>query len=229
MEVGQRSTSGASKLEFAYKTILSRVLNGAYGPGYRLVIDELARELRMSQVPVREAIRRLEAEGWVTFERYVGARVASAGPTEWAQLMEVLAVLEGAAATLAADRLEEEDLRELRNLNQAMSAALRVGNLPAFSQLNRHFHERLVAHCPNSTLLSMTRDVWRRVAVMRRSVFVYVPTRARESVADHERILRLLEGGGPAAELEHAVREDTLRTIHAVTDRAGERGRQVVS
>ncbi|MBO0682610.1 MAG: GntR family transcriptional regulator [Candidatus Dormibacteraeota bacterium] len=229
MASGHGIPNGASKLEFAYRTILSHILRGAYGPGYRLVIDELARELNMSQVPVREAIRRLEAEGWVTFERYVGARVASAGPTEWAHLMHVLAVLEGAAAALAADRFEEEDLKELRNLNQAMIAALRVENLPAFGGLNRHFHERLVAHCPNPTLVSMTRDVWRRVDVMRRSVFVYVPARARESVVAHERIIRLLEGGAPAAELEDAVRDDTLGTIRAVTHRASDLGREIVS
>ncbi|MBO0682609.1 MAG: GntR family transcriptional regulator [Candidatus Dormibacteraeota bacterium] len=214
--MGERSVVGASKLEFAYKTILSDILQGTYGPGYRLVIDELARELNMSQVPVREAIRRLEAEGWVTFERYVGARVAPADPARLEHLMQLLAVLEGAAAAFAATLLQEDDLMGLRTLDKAMTAALHVGNLLAFSRLNREFHERLSARCPNPMLVSMAQDVWRRLDVGVRSGFVYLPDRPRDAIAEHERIVDLLEQRAPAAEIEHAVREHKLATLRAI-------------
>ncbi|MBO0684745.1 MAG: GntR family transcriptional regulator [Candidatus Dormibacteraeota bacterium] len=214
--MGQRSAEGASKLELAYQSILFHILHGTYGPGYRLVIDELARGLNMSQVPVREAIRRLEAEGWVVFERYVGARVAPADRAGWEHLMQVLAVLEGAAAALAAELLQEDDLMGLRTLNKAMIAALRVGNLVAFGRLNREFHERIDARCPNPVLLSMARDVWRRLDVGVRSGFVYVPDRPREAVVEHERIVELLALRAPAAEIEQEVRAHKLATLRAV-------------
>ncbi len=63
-----------SKSEAAYATISERINNGAYSPGYRLVLGTIAEELGCSVVPVREAIRRLEAEGLVNFTRNVGAR-----------------------------------------------------------------------------------------------------------------------------------------------------------
>jgi DNA-binding GntR family transcriptional regulator len=218
----RRPEPGGSKLELAYETIRARILHGGYGPGYRLVIDVLARELKMSQVPVREAIRRLEAEGWVTFERYVGARVAPADPARWESLMEVLAVLEGAAEAEAAEHLDEEDLEALRDLNQAMAAAARTGNMLAFSRLNREFHERINNRCPNPVLATMTRDVWNRLDIVRRSVFVYIPARAHESVIEHERLIELFAGHAPAAEIEREARKNKLRTLQTFRDRSGE-------
>src|SRR5262245_45003271 len=76
-DLGMAAGTEISRFELAYTTIRQRILNGAYGPGYRLVLDELAREIGMSPVPVREAVRRLEAEGYVDFQRNVGARVAT--------------------------------------------------------------------------------------------------------------------------------------------------------
>ncbi|MEG2577897.1 MAG: GntR family transcriptional regulator, partial [Glutamicibacter sp.] len=63
----------ASKSEAAYQLVSERIVNGAYSPGYRLVLGTIADELGCSVVPVREAIRRLEAEGLVHFTRNVGA------------------------------------------------------------------------------------------------------------------------------------------------------------
>ena len=69
-------TASPSKSQRAYQLLHDRIVDGTYSPGYRLVLDAIGRELDMSVVPVREAIRRLEAEGLVTFERNIGARVA---------------------------------------------------------------------------------------------------------------------------------------------------------
>jgi biotin operon repressor len=65
-----------SKHERAYQLIRSRIIDGSYTPGHRLIIDALAGELGISQVPIREAIRRLEAEGRVVYRHNSGARVA---------------------------------------------------------------------------------------------------------------------------------------------------------
>ena len=66
-----------SKSESVYRELRSRIISGRYNAGYRLVLDQLAREMGVSAVPVREAIRRLEAERLVTFTRNVGAEVAA--------------------------------------------------------------------------------------------------------------------------------------------------------
>ena len=73
-----RATPIESKSQQAYRFIRERIDDGRYVPGYRLVLGQIAKELDVSVVPVREAIRRLEAEGLVTFERNVGGRTPTA-------------------------------------------------------------------------------------------------------------------------------------------------------
>ena len=102
----------ASKSQLAYEHLRERITRGGYGPGYRLVLDQLARELGMSVVPVREAIRRLEAEGLVTFERNVGARVAAIDPVDYRDACQTLAIVEAAAVALAQPHLAAADRRE---------------------------------------------------------------------------------------------------------------------
>ncbi len=69
-------TRRVTKQERVYRTIRERILSGDYRPGHRVVIDSLATELGVSALPVREAIRRLEAEGLVVFRPNAGAHVA---------------------------------------------------------------------------------------------------------------------------------------------------------
>ena len=82
--------SAESKSERAYRLIRGRIDAGQYMPGHRLVLAPIAAELDMSVVPVREAIRRLEAEQLVTFERNVGAQVALIKETEYLHTMQTL-------------------------------------------------------------------------------------------------------------------------------------------
>src|SRR5690349_16985254 len=80
-----------SKSQLVYRALRERIMDGTYSPGYRLVLEQLAREFSVSAVPVREAVRLLEAEGHVTFERNVGARVAI-DETKYETAAEALAV-----------------------------------------------------------------------------------------------------------------------------------------
>ena len=97
--------SGVSKQEWTYSVLRGRIVNGTYAEGHRLVVDAIARELEVSPMPVREAIRRLEAEGWVHYERNHGASVRPLDDDTWAQAMEAVAVLDGHATAIAAPHL----------------------------------------------------------------------------------------------------------------------------
>src|SRR5215470_6928765 len=110
----QPAEAPANKHELAYRLIRERIEAATYQPGQRLVIDALARDLNMSQVPIREAIRRLQAEGWITYRHNSGPEVAHIGLEQWQSTMEVLAVLEGYATALAAPRVTAEDLVRMR-------------------------------------------------------------------------------------------------------------------
>src|SRR6266545_15849 len=113
-----------TKQESVYQAVRERILSGAYGPGYRVVIDALAEEFKVSALPVREAIWRLEAEGLVIYRPNVGAQVAPADPGMFDDEMSVLAVLEGYATALAAPNLRKTDVKRLRDINERMVGAM---------------------------------------------------------------------------------------------------------
>ncbi len=209
--------ASCSKAERAYRVIKERIVDGSYGPGFRLVLDQLVRELSVSAVPVREAIRRLEAEGYIAFTRNLGARVASIDQDQYQHTMQVLAIAEGAATALAAPHLPGRVLREARRVNERMLASMAAFDPAAFTRLNQEFHRLLCAGCPNPHLRGLVEREWRRMALIRRSTFAFVPGRARTSVAEHDRLLGLIGSHAPAEQIERAAREHKLATLQAFT------------
>lgn len=204
-----------SKSQHAYLWLKERIAGEELAPGYRLVLASIAQELDMSVVPVREAIRRLEAEGLVTFERNVGARVSMIDDSEYRQSMETLAILEGAATALAAPHLTARDVRRARELNRRLVESLDDFDPRLFTSLNHQFHAVLFAPCPNPRLLALVDAEWVRLGHLRDSTFSFVPGRAQESVREHETILDLIESGAPPADVERAARSHLSATLAA--------------
>ncbi len=204
-----------TKQERVYRAVRERILSGAYGPGYRVVIDALAGEFGVSALPVREAIRRLEAEGLVIFRPNAGAHVAPADPGLFDEEMTVLAVLEGYATALAAPELGKKGIEQLSRINDEMVAAIERLDPLSFGRLNQEFHAVVYQHCPNAALVDLLRDVARRLDAIRRTVFVQIPYRGTESVAEHRRLIELLRDGAPAAKIEAAAREHKLGTVES--------------
>ncbi|WP_221585491.1 GntR family transcriptional regulator [Microbacterium sp. G2-8] len=207
-----------SKSERAYAWLVERISTREFGPGYRLVLGDLARDLDMSVVPVREAIRRLEAEGLVTYERNVGARVALADPNEYVWAMQTLGVLEGAAMALAAPHLGDDALDQADVVNGRMRDLLSHFDPHRFTVLNERFHTILFEACPNPHLLELVRRGWSRLNNVRDSTFAFVPGRAEASVDEHDGILALARAGADPIEIETAAREHRWRTMNAYLD-----------
>lgn len=208
--------SEVSKSERAYRLIRGRIDSGRYVPGYRLVLAPIAAELDMSVVPVREAIRRLEAEGLVTFERNVGAQVALVNEGEFLTTMQTLAVVEGAATGLAAPYITAEQIARARDMNERMRRSLDALDPQAFTALNLEFHAVLFEACPNEHILDLVHRGWNRMKLLRDSSFSFVPGRSSESVDEHEELLRLIEQGADPLEIELAARAHRTRTLDAV-------------
>lgn len=207
-----------SKSEQAYRLIRERIDSGRYVPGYRLVLAPIANELGMSVVPVREAIRRLEAEGLVTFELNVGAQVALVEEAEYQHTMQTLALVEGYATALMAPEVSEDQLTRAHAINERMRRSLEHFDPQRFTELNLEFHSVLFESCPNPHILDLVHRGWNRMKLLRDSSFRFVPGRARESVEEHDRILRLLEQRAPIVEVELAAREHRLATLRAVLE-----------
>src|SRR5690348_14551082 len=182
-----------NKHEVAYRLIRERIEAAVYQPGQRLVIDALARDLNMSQVPIREAIRRLQAEGWVTYRHNSGAEVANIGLEQWQATMEALAVLEGYATALAAPHIRQKDLTQLRRHVESMRRALRQFDLLHFSDANRAFHAAIYQRCPNPVLVERISETQAQLDAMRGVLFPSVPQRGEASVSEHVKLIKLLE------------------------------------
>lgn len=208
--------SAESKSERAYRLIRDRIDCGQYVPGYRLVLAPIANELGMSVVPVREAIRRLEAERLVTFERNIGAQVALVKETEYLHTMQTLALVEGAATALAAPSITSEQIERARAINRTMRASLDAFDPQSFTALNLDFHAVLFESCPNPHILDLVHRGWSRMRVLRNSSFSFVPGRAQESVDEHDRLLGLIKDHASTLDIELAARAHRTATLDAV-------------
>jgi DNA-binding GntR family transcriptional regulator len=209
----------ASKLERTYSLLRARIIEGVYSPGHRLVIDALARELKVSQMPVREAIRRLEAEGWVTYQRNQGFQVAPIDAASWTEATATLAVLEGYATALAAPHVTGEDIARMGELNALMLEAIEQLDVLAISRHNQAFHQVLYDRCPNGHLRRELQTIQERLNTLRSSIFMFIPTRGRASLAEHEELVRRIEQGADPLEIEMLAREHKMHTVAAYQQR----------
>ena len=221
------AAASLSKSELAYRHIRARIEDGRFSPGYRLVLGQLAGELGISVVPVREAIRRLEAEDLVEFEKNVGAQVALLDPSAYEETMETLSLVEGYATATAAPRLTAGHLRRAREINARMRRGLADFDPGVHTRLNLEFHSVLFEECPNTHILDLVHRGWKRMSLLRESSFAFVPGRAPEAVDEHDEIVRLIEAGADAATIEHAAREHRLATLRAVLTHRAERQHSV--
>ena len=200
-----------NKQERTYEILRDRIHTGAYAPMARLNIDALARELGVSPIPVREALRRLEAQGWVQFKPNAGAIVSPVDATSWEQAMVTLAILEGAATAEAQRHLRKSDFTRLRKIAAEME---NQDDPVRFGQLNRRLHGVIVARCGNAWLLDLLRQTHDRLDLVRSTMFAYLPDRAAEAAREHARLIELLESGDPA-EVERYARWHKLQTVEA--------------
>ncbi|EFL03048.1 GntR family transcriptional regulator, partial [Streptomyces sp. SPB78] len=120
------------------------IVSGVYERGSRLTEELLARRYGVSRVPVREALRTLEAEGFVVTRRHAGAQVAEPGAQEAVDVLETRLLLEPLCAARAAQRRTEAHLKVLRGLVRLGQERARRGQEEDLRSLGGGFHETLV-------------------------------------------------------------------------------------
>jgi DNA-binding GntR family transcriptional regulator len=206
-----------SKAESAFQILKERIMDGTYGPGHRLVIDQLVREHGISSVPWRESLRRLEAEGWVEIVPNVGALVRTFDTDAWQKGLSLVARIGGYATALSAPNLTAGDLEQAHALNREMGEALASFDPARFGRLNREFHELLASRAGDGRLVDMVRNEWARLELIRKAAFWYAPGRAQAALAEHDGILELIEASAAPEAIEAAAKQHELNTVEAVT------------
>ncbi len=132
--------------------ILTWILEGELAPGSRIIETRVARELGMSQGPVREALRSLATLGFVEMEPYRGSRVRKPSSEELVEAMEVRAVLEAMAGRLVASRSNKKLVKDLEAAYAEMLEAADAGNAHDHAVKNTDFHALIVEASGNQTL-----------------------------------------------------------------------------
>jgi DNA-binding GntR family transcriptional regulator len=128
-----------SKKEFVYQTLRLQILNGELKPGVRLIIDELSAQLKVSPIPVREALQQLQSDGLVTIEPFIGARVTEIDKGLIYEIFALLEVLEIISGQAACQHMTEIDLAEMELLLRRMDSY--ANNPERWSQGNIQLHQ----------------------------------------------------------------------------------------
>ncbi len=163
------------KIEVARDTLLQRVavrlrellIQGVLAPGAKLNERELCERLGVSRTPLREAIRLLAAEGLITLDPGRGAFAPVLSLADVAHTFDVLAVLEGLSAELAAAQITAAELAELQELQQKMQSAFERHDLPQYYQANARVHDVLSAASRNPVLRATWKQLNARMHALR--------------------------------------------------------------
>lgn len=180
--------------EMVYEELKMQILTGGIVPGTRMMEVELAEEMGVSRTPIREAIRKLEKEGLVTIEPRRGAYASRISTDDMVEILEVRQDLEGLAAYLAASRMSEENLSELRQVAEGYNKAVKDGDMTSMISHDTRFHRLIVDSCNNKILVHMVEQLQEMVLRFR---YIYYDNfkRAEHMPAEHRAIMDAIADG----------------------------------
>ena len=146
-----------------YKKLKAQITQGVLSPGERLIEDRLAKEFKASRSPIREALRLLESEGFLTFERNRGISVAKLSIKQVEEIYELRWLLEGHAALITAAAVTPQDIIYLKGLQKNLRMAAAKGDINGWLENNSLFHNFFYENCGNSKLIAIVDNLKRNV------------------------------------------------------------------
>ncbi|MDO4869137.1 MAG: GntR family transcriptional regulator [Bacillota bacterium] len=199
--------------EMVYEELKMQILTGAIIPGTRMMEVDLADEMGVSRTPIREAIRKLEKEGLVTIEPRRGAYASMISTEDMVEILEVRQDLEGLAAYFAAERMHEDKISELHDINEKYNDAVKRGSMEDMITYDTRFHRMIVDSCHNKILVQMIEQLQELVLRFR---YIYYDNfkRAENMYEEHEAIINGIKSGN-AGDARHAadVHIDRLKEL----------------
>ncbi len=219
----------ATKAELVYKSLVDAIVENELLPGARLIIQDIARRLSVSEIPVREALKKLEATGLIEVRPHQGAIVTRPSP-EWLEEIFVMrAGLEGTAIRTSIPLLLTRDIDKIRAMNSSMKACLKSGDYKEYSRLNREFHWAIIAKCPYPNLLNLLNDLLMK-SQFGRAIFGLKSAAMQISNTEHDRLIEAIckgdidradeinrehrsRVGKEIAEIIRAASEDTKKSL----------------
>lgn len=173
-----------------------RIISGVYPRGSRLKQAEIAEHLRLSITPVREALKLLEAEGYITVNAYKGACVVPFDASASAEILQLRLMLETQLVRAAVEKATSKDIDELRALADEFASAFAGGDRATARGINYRLHRRLYDIAVMPQTLHFVQILWARYPF---DLINAVTNRGQDAVKEHDEILRAFMAGDASA------------------------------
>lgn len=174
--------------EIVFETLREAIISGQLAPGERLMEVQLAEDMGVSRTPVREAIRKLELEGFVVMVPRKGAYVADMTAKDVADVFEIRAALESLACGLAAERITEGELDELEKMLHRVADSVGQHDLEALVQADTDFHDMLYRASRNQRLVQIISNLREQIQRFR-AISLAAPGRMQQTLEEHKRLV----------------------------------------
>lgn len=211
--------------EQVYEALKAGIINEDLPPNIKLTETGVARKMGVSPTPVREAFRRLAAEGFVTIAPWQGVRVQSFSDLEIVETYQCREVLDGLACRLAASNIDSTGIQELRRL---LVESQKVRLPSDLVELNTAFHGLIYSYARNSKLKGLL-GIFQDMVLRDRVLTAYSASRCREIYAEHAKLADALEArdaeAAEAAGRYHVQQAFAYRLRQASRRRGGSRTR----
>lgn len=205
--------------EIVYEQLKMRIMTGDITPGTRMMEVSLAERMGVSRTPVREAIRKLEKEGLVVIEPRRGAYASEISLSDMVDVMEVREELEGLAASLAAKRITEEEIEELKGITEGYKKAIEDGDTEKIIHYDELFHKTIISFSGNKTLIKLSEMV-QELALRFRYLYYDDFSRYKNMPIQHTKVIEALETGD--SEAARAAANDHVRMLKEFVVSEGE-------
>lgn len=193
--------------EVVCETLREAIRTGVLKPGERLMEIQLAEELGVSRTPVREAIRKLELEGYVIMMPRRGTYVASLSIRDVNEVFEIRTSLDSLASGLAAERITAEELERLERLLVLIGEYIEENDMDKIVETDTEFHDLLYQASRNTRLVGIIYNLREQLTRFRTTSMAY-PGRLKETLEEHTRIVEAIAQGN--VKLAQRVAEDHM-------------------
>jgi len=189
------ATPSETDASYAYTYIKDRLMRGGFPPGARVTEQQVAEDIGASRTPVREALRKLVAEGFLRFKPNVGTFVATWTKAEIVELFDVRVMIESAVAAAAAERISDEQVALLARLQdqiESRGADMSEENLARIWSINRQFHQTIAEASQSARLVSMLGNAIEQ-PVVQKTFNLYSVDELHRSFLHHRELLEALK------------------------------------
>lgn len=193
-----------------YRSLRSEILGGEYAEGERLVQLAIANRMGTSRIPVRDALKRLEADGLLIKGSNGSYYCKTFGAEDLEEIYTLRMLLEPMALRKAIPRLDDDAIQYLRELLEAMDQAVEDGDQERYVDINREFHMAIYEPCEQTRLIQIIKGLW-----LGRPLFIAGDLGKTGSAAEHHSILNAIEQGNvedAARQLKNHI-EGSLRVL----------------